>query len=120
MKPEIPRLAMSPEERDLRSRLTALLHGAGILHGTLVERHQVCGKPSCRCAEGEKHRALVLSVRRDRKLEQIYVPASLERTVRRWLEQAHRAQDLLREISRVHVEKIREEKKRARRKKKEE
>jgi hypothetical protein len=120
MKPEFQRFNMSREERELRSRLTELLHGAGILHGSLAERHQVCGNPTCHCVDGEKHRALVLAVRRDRKVEQIYVPAALEGMVRRWLDQARRAEHLLREISRVHVEKLREEKKRERLRRKKE
>ena len=110
MRPEFQRLALSPRERELRSRATQLLNGAGFLQGTLVERFQVCGKLGCRCARGEKHRALVITLRREKKLEQLYIPRSLEEKVRRWLEQGRDLQDLLRQISQLHWEKIRQQK----------
>jgi hypothetical protein len=117
MRPEFERPALSPRERDLRSRASQLLSGAGLLHGNLVERFQVCGKPSCRCTRGEKHRTLVLTVRQDKKLEQLYIPRTLEPTVRRWLDQGRDLQVLVRQIAQLHWEKIRQRK---REKKKEE
>lgn len=32
-----------------------------LLRGTLYEMKTKCGKPTCRCAEGEPHKAMVLS-----------------------------------------------------------
>jgi len=108
MKPEIARNKMSAQERRLRSRAAQLLDGAGMVHGTLVERHQRCGNPNCHCVDGERHRALVLTVRRDGRSEQIYIPRHLEATVRRWVEQDHAIRDLLAELATLHAEKIRE------------
>jgi len=108
MKPEIPRAAMSAQERDLRSRITQIVRGQGALHGTLSVRMQRCGKPNCRCARGERHRTLVLIVRREGKTEQIYIPHHLEATVRRWVEQDHELRDLIGELGHLHTEKIRE------------
>lgn len=112
MKHEIARAAMSPEERRLRSRVAQLLDGAGLLHGSLVERNRVCGKPGCRCASGAGHRALILTVRSEGRTEQIYVPAGLEDTVRRWVEQDRVVRGLLGDLGVMHTQKLRELKKR--------
>jgi len=54
---------MSSQERQLRSVLAKLLSQQGIIHGTLSLRHRVCGKPNCKCADGQKHEGLYLLVR---------------------------------------------------------
>ncbi|MEQ8762459.1 MAG: DUF6788 family protein [Planctomycetota bacterium] len=109
--PEISRTSMSAQERRLRSQVAQLLDGAGIVHGTLVEREKSCGKTNCRCARGEKHRALYLTLNRDKKLRQLYIPKSLEETVRRWVQQDRIVRDLLDDVSELHWEKLREAKK---------
>ena len=108
MKAEISRNAMSVEERDCRARAAQLLHGAGVLHGSLNVREQLCGKPNCRCTRGERHRTLVLTVRSEGKSEQIYIPRHLEATVRRWVDQDHQLRDLLAKLARLHTERIRQ------------
>lgn len=105
---EISRNAMSREERKVRSKVAKFLHGAGILHGSLVEREQLCGKPNCRCTRGERHRALVLTVRFEGQSEQVYIPRHLEATVRRWLAQDREIRDLLAGLARMHTDKIRQ------------
>ena len=108
MKPEFSRSAMTPEERALRARIAQIAQGAGVIRGTLVERMQVCGKPTCRCTRGHKHRALVLTIRSQGRAEQIYVPHHLEATVRRWVEQDRELRDLLGELDLLHAEKVKE------------
>lgn len=108
MTTEIARTAMSKEERELRSKAAQLLDGAGILHGSLVVRKRLCGKPNCRCTTGERHRALILTVRSKGKSEQIYIPRHLESTVERWVEQDRQLRDLLAKLSRRHTEKVQE------------
>ena len=107
MKAEFARNAMSAEERKVRARAAQLFHGAGVLHGSLVERDRLCGKPNCRCTRGERHRALILTVRSEGNVEQIYIPKHLEATVRRWVDQDHELRDLLGELALMHTEKIR-------------
>jgi hypothetical protein len=108
MKAEFARNTMSAEEREVRSRAAQLLHDAGVLHGSLVERERLCGKPNCRCARGERHRALIITVRSEGNVEQIYIPKHLEATVRRWVDQDHQLRDLLGKLARLHTEKIRQ------------
>ena len=101
---------MSAQERRLRSQLRKLLVGSGVLHGTLVRRQRVCGKPNCRCARGEKHESVYLVVTEGGKSRQLYVPEEWEQTVREWIEEYHKARELMEEVSRIHWKKVRERK----------
>ncbi len=95
-------LSLSPGERRLRSRLHQLLHRAeGLLHGSLIEMARRCGNPRCRCAaaENQKHRSLYLGQTRRGKTSMQYVPKDLEPTVHRWVEDFHKAIELLESLS---------------------
>ena len=108
MKPEIQRNQMSAQERHLRNRAAQMLDGKGLLHGSVVVRKRLCGKPNCHCVEGEGHRALILTVRFEGRTEQLHIPRHLEATVRRWVEQDHQLRDLIAKLAHLHTEKIRE------------
>lgn len=99
-----PRLTQ--EERRLRSRLTELITRWGFVRGTLSVREKVCGKPNCRCARGETHRALYLVASENGKLNQLYIPRSLESDVRRWVATYQQIRQLLEELSRGQWEKL--------------
>lgn len=102
------RTSMSPQERRLRSELTRIVAGQGFIQGTLLERFRTCGNPRCRCAAGHKHRAVYLFLREDGKLRQLYIPAAYEAQVRQWVENHKRIKDLLRQLSDVYWEKVKQ------------
>ena len=103
---------MSKAERDLRSRLTKLLHSTAIIRGTLADRERVCGQSSCRCVtKGEKHAALYLVVSEEGEYRQIFVPKAFEDLVRQWVEDYADVRALLEEISKLHHEKLRKREK---------
>ena len=103
---------MSKAERDLRSRLTKLLHSTAIIRGTLADRERVCGKSSCRCVtKGEKHAGLYLVVSVEGKYRQFFVPKAFEERVRQWVKSYADARALLEEISKLHYEKLRKREK---------
>jgi len=108
MRQEIPKASMSIDERELRSRAGQMLSGAGLVHGYLDTRYQKCGKPNCRCTRGEKHETFVLVLRKEGKTTQIPIPRRLVPSVQRWVEQEKVLQDLLRRISDLQTERIRE------------
>ena len=93
------RTQFSAAERALRSRLTQLVHQAPLLRGTLSNRQLTCGKPGCRCAQGHKHPALCLSSSREGRTRQVFIPAALEAEVHQWVDNYHRARDLLEQLS---------------------
>lgn len=103
----IPRTALSVQERRLRSQLRNILSNSGMLHGTLLLRRRVCGKPNCKCVRGHKHEGLYLVVTEGGKSRQLYVPKDWEQTVRQWIRNYQRARQLMDEVSRIHWQKVR-------------
>lgn len=104
----IPRTAMSAQERRLRSELKKILDRSGVLHGTLLSRKRVCGKPNCKCVRGHKHQSLYLVVTEGGQSRQLYVPKEWEQTVRHWIEEYQKARELMDEVSHIHWQKVRE------------
>lgn len=104
----ITRTSQSPQERRVRSELRKILNSSGVLHGTLIERRRVCGKPNCKCTRGHKHRSLYLVVTEGGKPRQLYVPKDWEQTVRQWVQDYLKARELMEELSRIHWQKVRE------------
>jgi len=102
----IPRSKMGGRERRLRSELARLVHGAGLIRGTLAVRERLCGKANCRCARGQRHVSLYLVVSEEGKPRQLFIPRSLEPVVRRWVSQYQRTRELLEEISRMYWDKV--------------
>jgi hypothetical protein len=102
----LPRTALSPQERDWRSRLTQVVAGQPFLKGSLLERERVCGKPGCRCTRGQKHRSLYLVLSRGKRLRQLYIPRDWEEPVRQWVANYHRVRDLLAQVSDLYWNKV--------------
>jgi hypothetical protein len=103
------RTALSPSERRAYSRLRQLLGEPGVLRGTLVEMHRRCGKPTCRCARDAeaRHRALILCVTLDGKRTSVYVPLDWETRVREWVERYGEMRDLVDQLSRSCLTRLR-------------
>jgi hypothetical protein len=79
-----------------------------VLRGSLVERSVRCGKASCRCASGELHTAISLSVtHRGGRTEQISVPRDLVATVRNGIAVYQRWWELLEQVSAVNRDLLR-------------
>ena len=71
-----------------------------MVFGTLAERGRVCGKPTCRCARGEKHPALQLAHwAGDGKTRSLHVPFALADDVRAGVDAWHRFQAIARELA---------------------
>ena len=93
-----------------RQRLLAKLPALDeVLRGSLVERSVRCGKPSCRCAEGELHRAVYLSVtHRGGRTEQISLPRDLVATVRNGLAVYQQCWQILEQVSALNRDLLRQ------------
>ena len=90
---------ISPRKRAVRSRLAQWAQDKTLVHGTLSVRYIKCGKRSCHCVEGERHRAVYLVSKAKGKNRQVFVPPHLETEVRRWVDNYHRALELLEQVS---------------------
>ncbi|MBA3573111.1 MAG: hypothetical protein H0W34_14315 [Pyrinomonadaceae bacterium] len=98
---------MTAKEKAMRSRIAQLANGAPFARGVVAVREKKCGKATCRCANGDLHRGVYLTLSLDGKLRQISIPAELEGQVRQWVQNYQRIRDLLEEVSQLYMEKIR-------------
>lgn len=89
--------------RELASR--ALEDVEHVLAGSLAGQSRRCGKPGCRCADGEPHGPYAYFTPRPAgRGKARYVPASQEEAVRRCLRRAGEVGEMLAEISAVNAE----------------
>lgn len=97
------------EIRRARARLARRLGRLGeIMKGSLVMRATRCGRPGCKCAQGEKHGPyLYVSVFREGRTRSVYVPQRLEGEVRRWVESARQLESDVAEITWLNAELLR-------------
>lgn len=96
----------SAPERHARSRLAQLITEQPFLRGSLVERARSCGKPTCRCRQGQLHRSLYLAVRHRGQRALLYIPRLLEETVRQWLHNGRRLREQLETLSQQQLEQL--------------
>lgn len=96
----------TPTLVDRRHRLVARLGEAEtLLAGSLVEQTRRCGKPGCRCAEGEPHGPYVYFAPRTAGRGRLrYVPAALLDVVRRCVQTGVEVEGVLAEISAINAE----------------
>ena len=93
----------------LRARRRALAERLGnvehVLAGSLAEQSRRCGRPGCRCADGEPHGPYAYFTPRPAGRGRArYVPASLADAVRRFLRRGTEVEAVLAEISAVNAE----------------
>ena len=94
-----PRSHRPAPERHARSRLVQLIAEQPFLRGSLVERARSCGKPTCRCRQGQLHRSLYLATRHQGRRALLYIPRALEDTVRQWV---HNGRCLSQQLQDLH------------------
>lgn len=92
-----------------RKRLLAKLPPLDeVLRGSLVERRIRCGKASCRCAGGDLHGAVYLSVtHRGGRTEQISLPAELVGAVQGGIGVYQRWWEILEQVSAINRDLLR-------------
>ena len=74
-----------------------------IIHGSLINTAIKCGKPTCRCAKGEGHKATRLSSYYHGKTSVDHVPASWESWMQEGIENYRSAQELLLELAEIYL-----------------
>ena len=108
MNSPVRRAKLSASERSFRSRMAQLASTRWFLRGTLSERAGTCGKPNCRCAQGELHRSVYLVQSQGGKLRQICVPQAWQARVRQAVNDYRQMQALLEEISELEWKRLKE------------
>ena len=94
--------------RQLRARRRALAARLGdveqVLAGSLTEQSRRCGRPGCRCADGEPHGPYAYFTPRPAGRGRArYVPAVLAAAVRRYLQRGAEIEAVLAEISAINA-----------------
>lgn len=97
---------LSPHGSAARSQLTKLLQSRPILRAGLVSMARTCGKASCKCAKGEKHVSLYVSLKVGRTRKMVYVPPELEQTVRSWAESYREAAALWETVLQEYLQRL--------------
>jgi hypothetical protein len=89
-----------------RRRLAARLGDVEqVLTGSLVEQTRRCGKPGCRCAQGDPHGPYVyFAPRPGGRGRSKYVPANLVAAVRTRLARGEQVEAVLAEIAAINTE----------------
>jgi len=95
--------------RALLARRRALAGRLGgveqMLAGSLVQQTRRCGKPGCRCAEGEPHGPYAYFAPRTQGRGRLrYVPAPLVEVVASYLRRGEQVEAVLAEISAINAE----------------
>ncbi|MCW2935692.1 MAG: hypothetical protein JWM19_6654 [Actinomycetia bacterium] len=95
--------------RQLRARRRAVASRLGdvehVLAGSLAEQSRRCGRPGCRCADGEPHGPYAyFTPRPGGRGRARYVPAALAGAVRRCLQRGTEVEAALAEISAINAE----------------
>ena len=92
----------------LRQRKFTLLHGLKIppdaLSGSLALTHRRCGKPNCRCAEGEGHPVWSLTFRSKGKKRVERIPDEWVEQIRPLVEQGREFKDAIGEVFAANAE----------------
>jgi hypothetical protein len=109
----------SDPELQLRGRLVRSLGALReMLPGSFVERQRPCGKPHCRCADGQHlHTQYQLSVFTEGELKTYNVPASEAQEVRRRVDLHRRFQKAAAMISTLNLRRWLRERKRSKQEK---
>ena len=74
-----------------------------VVRGSVVIMDRLCGKTSCRCQKGFKHRSLYISQRYKGRTRMIYIPKRLESIARRLISNHHKIKIVMDKISDVNI-----------------
>ncbi len=75
-----------------------------IIKGSLVTVARVCGKASCRCVKGYKHRSLYLSQSRKGETIMTYIPKRAQKKVLAAVERHKKMLSGINEISEINIQ----------------
>jgi len=78
-----------------------------VLRGSILGRAVRCGQPSCRCASGERHSAVLTVSFPGGRTEQISLPAAVLPTVRGWVANYHRWCEIIEKVSAINRDVLR-------------
>jgi len=90
---------MSRFEVRRNAKLKELAQAKPFVAASLCQVKRRCGNPRCRCAQGQPHRAHVLTRKVRGKTRTVHVPKELLQEVRAWVTEYARVKRLVAEVS---------------------
>ena len=91
--------------RRKRRKLSQQLSGCGqLIKGSLVPNRRRCGKPGCRCAEGELHESLAFTYKEGGKSVLVHIPESMQDEARQAHKDYRKLKTLVEKLSKVNIE----------------
>ncbi|WP_367362549.1 DUF6788 family protein [Mesotoga sp.] len=85
----------------LLKELSTLSH---LIHGSWFERYSTCSRPNCSCHTGNRHGPRhYLVVQEEGRQRQKYVPKSQVSAALKGIEQYHRLQEIVEEITQINL-----------------
>ena len=100
----------SQKERNIRSRIHSILRNSDILRASILTLQTRCGKPTCRCAKGQKHRATVIEQSRKGKTRMRTIRPGQRREIEQWIQNWREIKALLEELSEIQWKKLEDKK----------
>ena len=88
-------------EQQRREHVDSLVGSEALIEGSFVTLGRKCGKPTCRCASGEKHYSKFLSRSEQGRTRLIYIPAGDEVEVARKAERYRRLRQARAELMKL-------------------
>lgn len=98
---------MSRFETRRNGKLKKLADCQAFVAASISEVKRTCGKPNCKCARGEPHRAHVLTYKVEGKTKTVHVPKDLLEDVQAWVKEHKRIKKIIQEVSQLSMEIIR-------------
>jgi hypothetical protein len=96
--------ALRKKRDDLIKKLNAL--DGKILRGSLVESYKKCGKPGCKCENGQGHGpkySMTINFPKQ-KPEHDYIPLELVSEVKQYIDNYHQFKDIVEQICAINRE----------------
>ncbi|MCL4378110.1 MAG: hypothetical protein M1409_06995 [Actinobacteria bacterium] len=100
--------SMTRSEKDLISKLSAMINYSEYIHANLVVMERVCGNKNCRCIkEGKKHKSLYLvTMKKDGARKMIFIPKKLEEKTRAYVLRYFKIKEAIEKISDINLERL--------------
>ena len=94
------------QRTSLLAELSTLSH---LIHGSCFERYAICSRPNCSCHSGKRHGPrYCLVIHEEGRQRQKYVPNAQVPAAKDGIEQYHRLQEIVEEITQINLALIKE------------